>query len=158
MRTFSSFLAILFLSVGTLHAQQPGALGVTMDTGSSGGAAVTNVVANSPAARMNLLPGDRILAINGQPTASYRDVVRIIGGMQANARVELTVARGAWQGKLAGELSPAAVVFNPARQFAPASSAVNLAPVAPENSFGTPFDFFDNGSRGVAASYGGGGY
>ena len=95
MRTFlSAFMAVAFLSVGTLHAQQPGALGVTMSDSSAGGVSVTNVIANSPAARMGLQTGDRILAINSQPTANYRDVVRIIGALRANARVELTVAPG----------------------------------------------------------------
>ena len=59
---------------------------------------------------------------------------------------------------MAGELSPAAVVFNPAQQFVPASSSVNLAPTLDEGSYGFPFNLYDNGSRGVAASYGGGGY
>jgi membrane-associated protease RseP (regulator of RpoE activity) len=107
---------------------------------------------------MGLQAGDRILAINGQPTANYRDVTRIIGGMHANSHVELSVARGAWQGTLAGELAAAAVVFNPAQQVVPASSPVYLAPAAPQDWNGYPFDFYDNGSRGMAAAYGGGGY
>jgi membrane-associated protease RseP (regulator of RpoE activity) len=159
MRTFlSAFVAVAFLSVGTLYAQQPGALGVTMGKNLTGGALVANVVADSPADRIGLQSGDRILAINGQPTANYHDVTRIIGAMHANDRVELTVARGGWQGKLTGELGAVATVFNPARQFVPASSPVNLAPAAPQDASDFPFDFFDNGSRSAAAAYGGGGY
>jgi hypothetical protein len=57
-----------------------------------------------------------------------------------------------------------AVVFNPARQVQPATqiqttstnSGIERAPSQGWNAF--PFDFSDNGSRGVSASYGGGGY
>ena len=94
MRTFLfAFMMVALASASTVYAQQPAALGVTMSDNSAGGVLVTNVIANSPAARMGLQPGDRIQAINGQTTPSYRDVMRIIGGMPANARVELTVAR-----------------------------------------------------------------
>ena len=158
MRTFlSAFMAIAFLSVSTLHAQQPGALGVTMGTNLTGGALITSVVPNSPADRIGLQSGDRILAINDQPTANYRDVARIIGASRANVPVELTMARGIWQGKLTAELGSAATVFNPAQQFVPASSEVNLAPVT-WGDWGFPFNLYDNGNRGVAAAYGGGGY
>jgi membrane-associated protease RseP (regulator of RpoE activity) len=158
MRSFlSTFAAVVFLSVGTLHAQQPGALGLTMNDNSAGGVSIATVIPNSPAARMGLQAGDRILAINSQPVANSRDVTRIIGGMQAGTRVELTVARGTWQGRLNGALDSAAVVFNPARQFESVSSPVNLAPNDAEYN-GFPFNLFDNGSRGVAAAYGGGGY
>jgi len=169
MRTLLSALAVTLLSAGTLHAQQNGALGVTLRDLSAGGVSIENVIANSPAARIGLLPGDRILSINKQPAASSRDVVRIIGGMQSNASAELLVARGAWQGKLTATLGATVNVFRPNRQF------VTVAPVAPApiyvpasrpvvsapdgvQEWQFPRNMFDNGRRGIMAAGGGLGY
>jgi C-terminal processing protease CtpA/Prc len=129
---------------------------VTMSDNSIGGVLITSVVANSPAASIGLRSGDRILAVNNQPASNYRDVVRIIAASPANTPVELTLARGAWRGKLTARLSSAASVFSPARQYAPASRPAYVNSTLDQGSF--PSDLFDNGSRGAEASYGGGGY
>ena len=152
----AAFVMASLMSVSTLHAQQPGALGVTMSDNSVGGVLINNVVANSPAARIGLRPGDRILAVNNQPTANYRDVMRIIGASHANSPVELTIARGTWQGKLTADLGSAATVFYPSQQYVPASRPTYGT--SPRGWGPFPRDWIDNGSRGAAASYGGGGY
>jgi membrane-associated protease RseP (regulator of RpoE activity) len=167
MKTFvSAFLTVVLMSVSSVYAQQKAALGVTMSDNSSGGVLIASVIADSPAARIGLKSGDRILAINNQPTANYRDVSRIIDASQPNAPVELTVVRGAWQGKLTGVLGSADVVFKPvpqspvlaypAQQYVPASAPVYSS--YPKGLGGFPRDWIDNGNRGVAASYGGGGW
>jgi membrane-associated protease RseP (regulator of RpoE activity) len=153
----SAVVAVAFLSLSAINAHAA-ALGVTMNRTSAAGATVNQIVVNSPAAQMGLQAGDRILAINGQPAANAADVTRIIGALNAGDRVELSVARGAWQGTLSGVLGSTAAVFNSTQQFQSVSTNINVAPAATQGSSGFPFDFSDNGSRGVAASYGGGGY
>src|ERR1700722_8822388 len=129
MKTFLfAFVLIASQSVTTVQAQQPGALGVTMGKNLTGGALVASVVPGSPAAQIGLQPNDRILSINGQPTANYKDVMRVLGPLRAGASIELSMARGPWQGKLTAELGAAAVVFNPAQQFQSASTPVIFSP------------------------------
>jgi S1-C subfamily serine protease len=163
-------VAVLSLGAVVANADSPKpALGVTMSENGAGGALITSVIPNSPAARLGLMAGDRILAINGQPTPDHRDVTRIIGASRLNAPVELTVGRGVWQGKLTTELESSAIVFNPAQQptfvvvppmpqFVPASTSTYATPDVEQGPNGFPIDFLDNGSRGAAASYGAGGY
>ena len=162
-------LAVLLAVAAVANAQvtnaQPAkpALGVTMSDNSLAGVLIMSVVPDSPAARIGLQSGDRILAINGKPTSSFRDVERIINASRPNVPIELTVARGVWQGKLTTELGSASTVFSPTALRALQQPAVVAAPVfvAPAQTSewrGFPYDLFDNGSRGAAASYGGGGY
>jgi membrane-associated protease RseP (regulator of RpoE activity) len=159
MKTFLSALVVtVFMSAGSLYAQEKAALGVTMSDNSAGGVLISTVVPNSPAAHIGLQSGDRILAINGQPTANYRDVSRIIDASRRNAAVQLTVVRGTWRGNLTGALGSAATVFNPAAPYVPASRPAYTGYPLDQGWGPFPRDWIDNGSRGVAASYGGGGW
>jgi S1-C subfamily serine protease len=158
-------LALAAFSFGNsalTFAQAPkAALGITMSDNTAPGVLIVSVVPNSPAARIGLQSGDRIVAINGQSTKQYREVTQAIAASRPNAPIELTVARGVWQGKLTVELGSAAAVFSPAaRLVQPAAvvAPVYTAPAAASEWRGFPYDLFDNGSRGAAASYGGGGY
>jgi len=165
MKTFLfAFVAVAFMSAGSAFAQQRAALGITMRDLPTGSVSITNVVANSPAAQIGLLSGDRILSISNQPAASSADVERIIGGMQPGATIELMVARGAWQGKLSAVLGTSTNVFSPNRQFVTAAPAVvrtststYTAPAEPQ-SWQFPNNMFDNGQRGMMAAFGGLGY
>ena len=166
----SAFLVVACMSVGTLYAQERGTLGVTMSDNSVGGVLITHVIANSPAARIGLRSGDRILSVNDQPIANYRDVTRIIRRSQPNTPVTLEVARGRWRGKLTAQLGAATSVFNPARQYTDSVQHNPVQPFTPASrpmyfnypSYsgwgGFPREWIDNGNRGVAASYGGGGW
>ena len=162
-------IAMVLAATSVAHAQvtnaQPPkpALGITMSDNSLPGVVVMNVVPGSPAARIGLQSGDRILAINGKPTSTHQDVTRIIETSRANSQIELTVARGVWQGKLTTELGSTSTIFSPAslsalQQPAPTAAPVYMAPAPASEWRGFPYDLFDNGSRGAAASYGGGGY
>jgi membrane-associated protease RseP (regulator of RpoE activity) len=167
------FLSITLLSAiataanaQATNAQAPKpALGITMSDNTLPGVLIMNVVPDSPAGRIGLQAGDRILAINGKPTTSFRDVARIIETSRLNTPVELTVARGAWQGKLTAQLGSENTVFSPTalrslQQPAPAVAApatVYYVP-APAEAWQFPNNMFDNGSRGASASYGGGGF
>jgi membrane-associated protease RseP (regulator of RpoE activity) len=160
----SAVAAAAEAQVANVQAPKP-ALGITMNDNSLPGVTVMGVVPESPAARIGLQSGDRILAINGKPTSSFRDVSRVIETSRPNAPIELTVARGVWQGKLTVELGAASTIFTPTalrslQQPAPAVAApatVYYVP-APTEAWQFPNNMFDNGSRGAAASYGGGGY
>ena len=163
MRSLLSAVVLAFLSAGTLQAEQPGALGVTLRDNPSGGVSIDNVIANSPAAQIGLLPGDRILSINSQPTNNYSDVSRIIDAAHANAQVELSVARGPWQCKMTAVLGYAANVLGPNRQYvsvAPiyASSVPVSRPMvsAPNDveEWQFPRNLYNDGKRGASASRG----
>jgi membrane-associated protease RseP (regulator of RpoE activity) len=165
MRTLLSGLAITLLSVGTLHAQQTGALGVTLRDNPGGGISIENVIANSPAAQIGLRSGDRILSINNQPIANSGDVVRIIGGMQPNALVELMMVRGAWRGNLTATLGSTVNVFSPNQQFVPVAPPVVRASrptmfFAPDDveEWQFPRNLYNDGTRGATASKGALGY
>ncbi len=165
--SLAAFLALATLAdAQVINPQAPKpALGVTMSDNSLPGVLILSVVPESPAAVIGLQSGDRILAINGKPTSSFHDVSRIIDMNRPNTPIELTVARGVWQGKLTAQLGSENTVFSPAalrslQQPAPAAAApatVYYRP-APVEPWQFPNNMFDNGSRGAAASYGGGGY
>jgi membrane-associated protease RseP (regulator of RpoE activity) len=151
MKTFLfAFLAVAFLSAGTLYAQEKAALGVTMSDNTPGGVLITKVVDGSPAAKIGLQAGDRILAINDQKTNNYRDVTRIIAASKPNTPVELSVIRGAWKTKLKVELGSAAAVFTSAPKYVTPPVPAHSAPSAPPD-----WDPFDFNQQDTAAAYGG---
>jgi membrane-associated protease RseP (regulator of RpoE activity) len=153
----TAFLAIAFMA-GNVFAQQgeqpKGALGIRMSDNTPGGVLVTKVVDGSPAAKVGLQAGDRILAINGQKTNNYRDVDRIVQGMRPSTPVELAIIRGAWKTNLKVALGSASAVFTPEHTFTTVAQPVHNAAGSPPTW--SPFDFSDQGS--AAAAYGGGGW
>ena len=56
-------------------------------------AEVGDVIPGSPAAKVGLRPGDRILSVNGTPVRYFWDLLKLIGG-SPNKEVSLRVARG----------------------------------------------------------------
>ena len=56
-----------------------------------GGALVTNAMANSPAARAGIAPGEVVAAINGTVILSARQASDLVRGMRAGERVTLTL-------------------------------------------------------------------
>jgi C-terminal processing protease CtpA/Prc len=71
------------LFVGTAHALI--GIGLYYETQGGNGVRVTRVVGDSPASRAGLGPGDRILAIQGQPVASM-DALQVRSAINENSR------------------------------------------------------------------------
>ena len=57
------------------------------------GALVASVMADGPAARAGLRPGDVITAFAGEPLDTMRDLPRIVAGIDSGAEVEIEVSR-----------------------------------------------------------------
>jgi S1-C subfamily serine protease len=86
---------LALLVAQSASAQQSGGatLGVTFKAKSLLGAMITDVAADSAAARAGLQAGDRILAINKSTVHGYADVVSMIGGLTPNTNVQLVINR-----------------------------------------------------------------
>jgi S1-C subfamily serine protease len=105
------------------EVNQRAALGVTLSRGTAGSVRVLAVVPNSPAAKAGIKMGDRITAVNDEPVAGYKDVIRLLGDDQPGDRVRLKVDRYGLQGTLLATLeggqqvfqAPAPFVLPPAR-------------------------------------------
>lgn len=63
------------------------------ETATGRGVEVVEVVAGGPAARAGLAPGDRVLALEGTPIGSARELVRSVAGKPPGERVTLEVLR-----------------------------------------------------------------
>ena len=57
------------------------------------GALVASVMADGPAARAGLRPGDVITAFAGEPLDTMRDLPRIVAGIDSGAEVEIEISR-----------------------------------------------------------------
>ncbi|HEX7446845.1 MAG TPA: PDZ domain-containing protein [Pirellulales bacterium] len=101
------------------------ALGVTFSKTSYGGARVLRVLPDSPAARAGLRMGDRILAINGEKVANYREAIFRIGRGRPNAPLDLQVDRYGLKGTLSATLGSEAEVFAPRPAVRPAAPVVS---------------------------------
>jgi serine protease Do len=77
----------LGISVGELTAD----LADQWEYPQAGGVVVTDVTPLGPAARRGVVPGQKILQINGQPVASPGDVRRILAGVQGGAVASLLI-------------------------------------------------------------------
>ena len=116
MKRVMSLLGAVVLSFVTTCAQgqDRAALGISMSdqSGDNGaGALVTNVSVASPAAQAGLVPGDRIVAIDGQSVSSYNDVQRIVSASAPGSRLSVDVLRGTMRISVTAALSSAAQVF-----------------------------------------------
>jgi predicted metalloprotease with PDZ domain len=154
MKTFlSTFLMVAFISASTLHAQQTAALGVNMSDNRPGGTLITSVLEGSPAAKIGLQAGDRILTINGQKTDNYRDVLRITAADKPGDKVELLIIRGNWKAKLTATLGAKDAVFTPAPKTLASPKPIHAADNTPDWD---PVDFMlHGGDTSAASTYGG---
>ncbi|HEY8219543.1 MAG TPA: DegQ family serine endoprotease [Methylobacter sp.] len=59
-----------------------------------GGAAISRIESNSPAAKAGLEPGDIIVSANGRPIKDSHDIRNVIGMMQIGDKVDLEYFRG----------------------------------------------------------------
>jgi membrane-associated protease RseP (regulator of RpoE activity) len=105
--------AIVWLFGGSLPAEERPALGIVMSEQYAGrsGVAVTAVIPGSPAARARLRAGDRITALNGQPVADYRDILRIVASSAPGAELNVDFYRGPFLMTRAACLGPHQQVF-----------------------------------------------
>lgn len=89
-------VAVIGLTVmGTsAWAQDKPALGVWIDDDPAGGALVKSVYDGSPAAKVGMKAGDRIVAVNKQDVAGFADVMKLIGTNAPNAQITVEVMRG----------------------------------------------------------------
>ena len=61
------------------------------------GAAVTQVLPDSPAQQAGLLPGDIITSISGIPIKNASEVVNTVGFLRVNSRIKIAILRGSKQ-------------------------------------------------------------
>ncbi len=104
-----------FLGVRTEPAGQPAAAGST----TSRGIIVSEVLPESPAARYGMLPGDRILAFDGNPVNSVSQLTRLVQGARPGDDVVLRIGRGQTELELAvclGDSNAAELFFNIRRE------------------------------------------
>jgi serine protease Do len=126
-----------------------GFLGVVLDE-QLPGISLGRITARSPAADANLLPGDRIVAIDGFPTSTYEDLLLHLGSALAGTKLQLVVER-------AGQPREVAVTLAKFKNDAP-----YIASVRPEPVFGLRVDYgsvlaqtlSDFGRRGSGVPHG----
>jgi S1-C subfamily serine protease len=68
-------------------------LGVEMATGLGSGAVVASVKPGGPAARAGIMPGDRIVSINGQPVGNPSDVAQMLATLKPGQTVSIGLIR-----------------------------------------------------------------
>ena len=102
-------------------------LGVFMSDNTRGGVLITRVLPDSPAARIGLRSGDRILAVNGKRVSTYLEVVKLIASYKSNSQVQLRVDRNGWTNNLTASLGTAGSIFtdNAAQTVAPTPAAAS---------------------------------
>jgi membrane-associated protease RseP (regulator of RpoE activity) len=110
---------------------------------SSGGVAITGVVSFSPAAQAEIQPGDRVMAINGQPVSDYRDMMRIVEASNPGSKMSLDIVRGDWRATKVAYLGRHQQVFRGQPVFrtstmVPASRPTHSVPRQPPPSI--PYD------------------
>jgi S1-C subfamily serine protease len=79
---------------------RPAFTGVVVDIGSTKGAVVRSVYADSPAKEIGIQPGDRIVDVGGQEVKSGRDFLFMQRSMVPHQSVRLTLLRGDQQSVL----------------------------------------------------------
>jgi serine protease Do len=65
----------------------------SMNLGKAQGALVANVTPTGPAEKAGIQPGDLIVAFNGRPIASMRDLPKIVGDTPIGSKVEIKLLR-----------------------------------------------------------------
>lgn len=120
------FIALLLIASGSAVAQvtpspalqaierrnaDRAGLGIVMSDNTRGGVLITRVLPGSPAGRIGLRSGDRILSVGGKPVSTYREVVKQIASYKANSEVQIRVDRNGWTNNLTVNLGRAGSIF-----------------------------------------------
>jgi S1-C subfamily serine protease len=82
------------LKKGSVTTTGRGFLGVQITAAQNGGAQITAVTPNSPAASAGLKAGDIIVAIDNQPVATNADAADTIGSLSPGTKVTIKYERG----------------------------------------------------------------
>ncbi len=90
------------------------ALGVSFRSGASD-LTISSVAPGSPAARIGLQPGDRIVSVNGRPYADLRTFMDASSQLPLNQDAEIVYVRGGIQHRVSARLAPWDSVY--AQQF-----------------------------------------
>jgi S1-C subfamily serine protease len=77
------------ISTGRVAQAQGGYLGVEVTTIVGGGVLVRRVAAGGPAAKAGIRPGDVIVAMAGQPTATADDLHSVLGTLKPGQKVDV---------------------------------------------------------------------
>ena len=75
-------------------ARAEGYLGIEVEEPPEGGAAIAKVAPGSPAARVDLRVGDRIVELNGRPIESRDELLEAMSELGPGTRVRLVLERG----------------------------------------------------------------
>jgi predicted metalloprotease with PDZ domain len=133
-------LILGLLATATVQAAEPehrGALGVTLSNSEAGGALLTGVYMGSPASRMGLQVGDRIVAINGKDVTGYNDVISAVTASEPGSKISLRVDRAGWWNDMSVTLGDAGQVFQAqvGRPMMTISQRVDASELERENNF-----------------------
>jgi S1-C subfamily serine protease len=71
------------------------------------GALISEVIANSPAARAGLKAGDRIRSVGGKPVEGLAGIRAVLAGFKAGDRAEIVFERDGTEEKVQVEFDPA---------------------------------------------------
>ncbi len=118
----------LGVQIQDINAEIAASIGRTDDSG----ALIVEPQPNGPAAKAGLLPGDAVLALNGDPIDDTRDLATTVAGLDPGANVALTVWRNGAEtqvnvtlGTLPEQQQAAVRENNPRRPQAPIPSNVD---------------------------------
>jgi S1-C subfamily serine protease/photosystem II stability/assembly factor-like uncharacterized protein len=78
---------------GAAAQQSPTYVGITGQNATGGGATITEVTENGPAAKAGILKGDIVKEIQGKPVADYRTALGMLREMKAGDKLLLKIAR-----------------------------------------------------------------
>jgi predicted metalloprotease with PDZ domain len=115
-----------------------GALGVLMSDNARGGELITRVLPGSPAARIGLRAGDRILAVGGKEVSTYLEVVNLVATYKPNSQIQLRIDRNGWTNTLAVSLGNAGAVFTDGASQARTTTPPSRTVTVPQGSLIAP--------------------
>jgi S1-C subfamily serine protease/photosystem II stability/assembly factor-like uncharacterized protein len=78
---------------GAAAQQSPTYIGITGQNATGGGASLTEITENGPAAKAGAMKGDVIKEIQGKPVADYRGALAILRDLKAGDKIRLKIAR-----------------------------------------------------------------
>jgi hypothetical protein len=104
-------IAIAGLAVPRVSAQERAALGVSVDDDAAGGAKISYVYPGSPAERIGLAVGDRVVAVDKQAVANSSGLIDLIAKNKAYATATIEVVRNGGRATFTVALGNADIVL-----------------------------------------------
>jgi S1-C subfamily serine protease/photosystem II stability/assembly factor-like uncharacterized protein len=78
---------------GASAQSTPTYIGITGQNATGGGASITEVTENGPAAKAGVMKGDVVKEIQGKPVADYREALAMLRDLKAGDKLRLKIAR-----------------------------------------------------------------